>query len=87
MDCDVQQCNATSLRRLFVQCSNLRRGLTYIESCRHPPLTDFDFGLRKNAAAIFGESLGRRFLHLLPVPRQPIGDGVNFSRRQLVHNA
>ena len=76
---------------LLVQLRNLRRGLTYIESCRTPPPTEYDLGPRRNFGQVFGSwsrrDGGRRgdgwrtLLHLLPVPRPPVGDGIHFATR------
>ena len=66
---------------LLLQTRNLLRGLTYIESCRTPPPTDFDLGPRHNFAQVFGDFGPRLLLHLLPVPRAAIGDGVSFPMR------
>ena len=66
---------------LLLQTRNLLRGLTYIESCKTPPPADFDLGARQNIAQVFGGFGPRLLLHLLPVPRAAIGDGVSFPMR------
>ena len=66
---------------LLLQSRNLLRGLTYIESCKTPPPADFDLGPRQNIAQVFGGFGPRLLLHLLPIPRAAIGDGVSFPMR------
>ena len=66
---------------LLLQTRNLLRGLTYIESCKTPPPTDYDLDPRQNIAQVFGGFGPRLLLHLLPVPRAAIGDGVSFPMR------
>ena len=66
---------------LLLQTRNLLRGLTYIESCKTPPPSDFDLGPRQNVAQVFGGLGPRLLLHLLPVSRAAVGDGVVFPMR------
>ena len=66
---------------LLLQTRNLLGGLTYIESCKTPPPADYDLGRRQNIAQVFGTFGPRLLLHLLPVPRAAVGDGVVFPMR------
>lgn len=68
---------------LIMHVRNLRRGLTYAESCHKPPPTDFDLGAAANCRAVFGRGLCACLLHALPLPRQPVGDGISFACRPL----
>ena len=41
-------------------------------------------GPRRNFAQVFGGQGLRLLLHLLPVPRAAVGDGIQFAMRALV---
>ena len=66
---------------LYIQTKNLLAGLTYIESCRRVPPTEYNNGWRRNVQGVFGAGVGALLVHALPVPRPPVGDGFVFPCR------
>jgi len=66
---------------LYLQTKNLLAGLTYIESCRRVPPTEYNNGWRRNVQGVFGAGVGALLVHALPVPRPPVGDGFVFPCR------
>ena len=70
---------------LVAHTRNIARGITYIESSRGGGSNDYDLGSwRANVQAIFGMSSW--YLHLLPVPRRPLGNGMAFTARPLARH-
>ena len=81
----VAVCAATllvALPLLISHVARLRRGLTYIESCKVPRTSEYDLGGGANCRAVFGDGgFVLWLLHLFPLPRAAVGDGLSFACR------
>lgn len=69
------------LPTLVMQIVQLRKGATFVESCKAPRANEFDLGGSANCSAVFGSGACRCLLHLLPLPRAAAGDGLSFASR------
>ena len=70
-----------TLNTNVMQIVQLRKGATFVESCKAPRANEFDLGGSANCSAVFGSGACRCLLHLLPLPRAAAGDGLSFASR------